>query len=106
MKQCEPVIGGGRWACRVCGAGPFRTKQTDPHRIHRRCTPRSGRETKCKHLGEVVGSIGCPTCGGRTITMDVFACAVHGEATLRRVSSKGAPENSCLGCGEYEPTER
>ena len=56
---------------------------------------------ECVHRGDqVVRQEECTLCGGRRRVADVYACAIHGECTLRRTrAGSGGPPN-CLGCPE------
>lgn len=54
--------------------------------------------TCCTHLGQEVRREGCATCKGM-VEIKVYACAVHGEAQLRR-KIKGV--TSCVGCPDYK----
>lgn len=55
------------------------------------------RESPCLHRGEVVGEVECSSCKGR-VRIKVFACAVHGDCTIRRVPGD---RSDCDSCDEY-----
>jgi hypothetical protein len=63
-----------------------------------RLAPPPARVGKCVHLGPATGeTVACPSCRGR-VELKLFACAVHGRATLaRRVMGAAC----CAGCPDY-----
>lgn len=75
--------------CRLCG----RTLRTNKpaSTIVRTCT--KPRLDPCQHLGQQTGLRTCTSCRGNT-RLKVYACAVHGEATLAQ----------CRTCGDYRPS--
>jgi len=50
----------------------------------------------CLHLGAPTGeSVACPSCQG-SVSLKLFACAVHGTATLaKRVDGYGCCDSQC-----------
>jgi hypothetical protein len=58
----------------------------------------SGR-AHCRHFGEAVDLVGCPSCWGR-VQLKVFACAVHGRCTP---SQPVAGLACCTGCENWAP---
>lgn len=59
----------------------------------------------CEHRGtEVIALVTCELCGGRTMSLPVYKCEVHGQCTERRYGSrteKSRETASCAGCEQY-----
>lgn len=53
----------------------------------------------CVHRGDVVRRLDCGQCGGRDLVLDVHACALHDECTIRKVEA-GTAMRSCLSCDD------
>lgn len=88
----------GRFKCSACG---YEWRNAS---LHRNC-PRSPRkrrsESPCVHLGNEVRRQLCETCGGR-VSIKVFSCALHGEATV----GKDLHGIACCGtCKDYSPSD-
>lgn len=83
-------------SCRVCWLALH-----DPsyRALWGEATPPPARMGRCAHLGEATGEeITCPSCRGGGTRVKLFACAVHGMATLaRRVMGAAC----CQGCPDY-----
>lgn len=84
----------GRFMCSAC------SYEWHNSRLHRNC-PKSTRkrrsESSCVHLGNEVRRQLCESCGG-SVAIKVFACAVHGEATI----GKDLHGLACCGtCADY-----
>lgn len=88
--------------CRRPDCGKRVVTDHPPEMILSECKSRDvdRRPPQCAHLGDLLRSVGCQTCGG-SITLDVFACAKFGEAT----KEKRAPDvgGCCKGCAYFEP---
>lgn len=56
----------------------------------------------CAHRGEKVREVPCLLCGERDQIVPVFACAVHGECTLRHSGRPRQKLANCLGCRERQ----
>jgi hypothetical protein len=46
----------------------------------------------CVHRGDRAGDLDCLACGGKHVTLFVFACAVHGRCLM------GSPRDGLAGC--------
>jgi hypothetical protein len=52
----------------------------------------------CKHRGEAIDLVDCPTCTGR-VQLKVFACLVHGQCTTETALAALA---CCKQCPDYK----
>lgn len=90
--------------CRRPDCGKRVVTDHPPEMILSECKSRDvdRRPPQCAHLGDLLRSVGCQTCGG-SITLDVFACAKFGEAT----KEKRAPDvgGCCKGCAMFDAAE-
>lgn len=64
--------------------------------------PRGDRS--CVHLGGLLRTDVCRTCGRKGTPAAVFACAKHGECTLRQF--KTGVKTCCVSCPDFAPAER
>lgn len=78
-----------------------------PYRIERECPKPRGEQTRtinlvCVHRGEPMRIIDCEICGRRGQQEQVFACAIHGECTVRKAvrTTHGGMKN-CLSCENF-----
>ncbi len=76
----------------------------DPARLAASCRPAGfhesaavDREFPCRHRGEVLRTVACQLCGQRDVRVEVHACSLHGECTLRRWRA-GDRMPACLTC--------
>jgi hypothetical protein len=53
--------------------------------------------TSCIHLGSELRRVDCQDCQG-TVRLKVFACAIHGQCTLRK---RLDGVKCCAACGDY-----
>ncbi len=89
-------------------------KQPKPASVSKRKTHKQQPELiplptePCKHRGEQIRNTTCKPClnMGRK-SVEVWACAVHGECTARKGAMNGATAiRACLTCGDYAAEER
>lgn len=61
----------------------------------------------CRHRGqEPIDQVPCDLCGGRTIQVAVYTCALFGECTERRYGTRTERARSmasCLSCASFSP---
>lgn len=57
-------------------------------------------QSPCKHLGEVVDSVFCESCGGNSVNYPVRECAIYGLCTERH---RDDVIDFCYGCRDYKP---
>jgi hypothetical protein len=68
------------------------------------CNPPQNRSIDCCHRGEQVSTVGCPTCGGGTAQIPVFACGIHEDCTIDRDAGGGT--KCCRTCKEQTPVAK
>lgn len=103
MNECQfsRIDGTSDYKCSECGQV---VKNVRVLPIHAVCGPqdeasRELRNASCAHLGAELRREQCPTCSG-SVQVKVFACAIHGEATLAKPIDGVA---CCQRCGNYCP---
>lgn len=105
---CDVIeIGAGSYWCKSCGR-VFRHAAL-PIRVRCKIAPREPSKTPtiapaaigCVHMGQLLRVVPCGLCGARDEPREVYACAVHGEATKRR--AKGIA--CCVGCRGWKQAD-
>lgn len=104
MNYCTPLPNptqraDGRFlhTCSQCKQS-FNSKSEMPDRLPN-CSGRP--RGPCKYLGVEIDRKQCEGCGGNVL-VKVFACAIHGEATLAK---KMDDIDCCEGCREWEAND-
>lgn len=79
-----------------------RCRRHDPQRPPPTWNANLATATDCRHRGEVLRLERNELCGCSGTGEPVYACALHGQCTLRRFKHNQAPA-ICLGCDDQWP---